>query len=216
MAVFMKFEGSNASRCSNSLHAAYHKAVLNVLKETGEDNLELMHVSRELQEEYAMTVTDLVERTMEAQASVDTQSTMAYDVEHDRLLSVLFFLEVSGVLSSVAEEQSAAKKLDVILRVYKGIQGKVDDSEIQLIDALLIDLKKSENAEALTALRLDEIITQLNGKQQIPRGERGSYQTAEYETFAGKDPGVAFIGGCSVGSNPGFYPSYGHCGFCDA
>lgn len=161
MAVFMKFEGSNASRYGNSLHAAYHKAVLNVLKETGEENLKSMHVSGELQEVYATTVADLEERTMEAQASVDTQSTMAYDVERDRLLSMLFFLVASGVLSSVAEEQAAAKKLEVILRVYKGIQGKADDSETQLIDALLVDLKKSENAEAVATLRLGEIITQL-------------------------------------------------------
>lgn len=72
MAVFKKFEGSNASRYNNSLHAAYHTAQLKQLQAVGEETLETMHVSGELFEGYAMTVDDLTERSMEAQASTST------------------------------------------------------------------------------------------------------------------------------------------------
>lgn len=161
MAVFKKFEGSNASRYNNSLHAAYHTAQLKQLQAVGEETLETMHVSGELLEGYAMVVDDLTERSMEAQASTATGDTTALDVERDRLLSMLFFLVASGLLSAVAEEQAAAKTLDVILRVYKGIQGKAMDVETQMIKGLLVDLKKNEAAEAVTALRLNEILTQL-------------------------------------------------------
>ena len=140
MAVFKKFEGSNASRYNNSLHAAYHTAQLKQLQTVGEETLETMHVSGEQLEGYVITVDDLTERSLEAQASTATGDTTALDVERDRLLSMLFFLVASGLLSAVAEEQAAAKILDVILRVYKGIQGK---------------------AEAVTTLRLNEILTQL-------------------------------------------------------
>ena len=82
-------------------------------------------------------------------------------MERDRLLSMLYFLVASGLLSAVAEEQAAAKILDVILRVYKGIQGKAMDVETQMIRGLLVDLKKDEAAAAVTTLRLNEILTQL-------------------------------------------------------
>lgn len=161
MAVFKKFERSQATKYNNSLHAAYHTAQLKQLQAVGEETLETMHVSGELLEGYAMVVDDLTERSMEAQASTATGDTTALDVERDRLLSMLFFLVASGLLSAVAEEQAAAKTLDVILRVYKGIQGKAMDVETQMIKGLLVDLKKNEAAEAVTALRLNEILTQL-------------------------------------------------------
>ena len=161
MAVFLKYEKCNVGRFSNSLHAAYHTAQLKQLQAVGEETLETMHVSGELLEGYAMVVDDLTERSMEAQASTATGDTTALDVERDRLLSMLFFLVASGLLSAVAEELAAAKTLDVILRVYKGIQGKAMDVETQMIKGLLVDLKKAEAAEAVTTLRLNEILTQL-------------------------------------------------------
>lgn len=161
MAVFLKYEKCNVGRFSNSLHAAYHTAQLKQLQAVGEETLETMHVSGELLEGYAMVVDDLTERSMEAQASTATGDTTALDVERDRLLSMLFFLVASGLLSAVAEEQAAAKTLDVILRVYKGIQGKAMDVETQMIKGLLVDLKKDGAAEAVTTLRLNEILTQL-------------------------------------------------------
>lgn len=161
MAVFKKFEGSNASRYNNSLHAAYHTAQLKQLQAVAEETLETMHVSGEQLEGYVITVDDLTERSMEAQASTATGDTTALDVERDRLLSMLYFLVASGLLSAVAEEQAAAKILDVILRVYKGIQGKAMDVETQMIRGLLVDLKKDEAAAAVTTLRLNEILTQL-------------------------------------------------------
>lgn len=161
MAVFLKYEKCNLGRFSNSLHAAYHTAQLKQLQAVAEETLEAMHVSGEQLEGYVITVDDLTERSMEAQASTATGDTTALDVERDRLLSMLYFLVASGLLSAVAEEQAAAKTLDVILRVYKGIQGKAMDVETQMIRGLLVDLKKDEAAAAVTTLRLNEILTQL-------------------------------------------------------
>ena len=161
MSVFKKFEKSYLARYNNSLHAAYHTAQLKQLQAVAEETLETMHVSGEQLEGYVITVDDLTERSMEAQASTATGDTTALDVERDRLLSMLYFLVASGLLSAVAEEQAAAKILDVILRVYKGIQGKAMDVETQMIRGLLVDLKKDEAAAAVTTLRLNEILTQL-------------------------------------------------------
>lgn len=183
MAVFKKFEGSNASRYNNSLHAAYHTAQLKQLQAVSEETLGSMHVSGELLEGYIMTVEALTERSMEALASTATGDTTALDVERDRLLSMLFFLVASGLLSAVAEEQVAAKQLDVILRVYKGIQGKAMDVETQMIKGLLVDLKKDGAAEAVTTLRLNEILTQLeavNNKFEEVKDERVKDRQAKH------------------------------------
>ena len=196
MAVFKKFEGSNASRYNNSLHAAYHTAQLKQLQAVAEETLEAMHVSGEQLEGYVITVDDLIERSMEAQASTATGDTTALDVERDRLLSMLYFLVASGLLSAVAEEQAAAKTLDVILRVYKGIQGKAMDVETQMIRGLLVDLKKDEAAAAVTTLRLNEILTQL--------------ETVNGKAPAGQDTRFAPACRHAVGRNPGLDPCDGH------
>lgn len=183
MSVFKKFEKSYLVRYNNSLHAAYHTAQLKQLQTVSEETLGSMHVSGELLEGYIMTVEALTERSMEALASTATGDTTALDVERDRLLSMLFFLVASGLLSAVAEEQVAAKQLDVILRVYKGIQGKAMDVETQMIKGLLVDLKKDGAAEAVTTLRLNEILTQLeavNNKFEEVKGERVKDRQAKH------------------------------------
>ncbi len=161
MSVFKKFEGSNAYRYANALHAGYHSEQLKRLQKVDEETLETMNVSSERAEGYAVTVDNLTERSQEAQASTETDDTTLYDAERDRLLTVLFFLVASGLSSTIEKEKEAARTLDVILRVYKGIQGKAMDMETQLIRGLLADLKKTKAAEAVTTLRLSETVTQL-------------------------------------------------------
>ena len=75
MAVFKKFERSQATKYNNSLHAAYHTAQLKQLQAVAEETLETMHVSGEQLEGYVITVDDLTERSMEAQASTATGDT---------------------------------------------------------------------------------------------------------------------------------------------
>ena len=77
MAVFKKFERSQATKYNNSLHAAYHTAQLKQLQAVAEETLETMHVSGEQLEGYVITVDDLTERSMEAQASTATGDTTA-------------------------------------------------------------------------------------------------------------------------------------------
>ena len=205
MSVFKKFEKSYLARYNNSLHAAYHTAQLKQLQAVAEETLEAMHVSGEQLEGYVITVDDLTERSMEAQASTATGDTTALDVERDRLLSMLYFLVASGLLSAVAEEQAAAKTLDVILRVYKGIQGKAMDVETQMIRGLLVDLKKDEAAAAVTTLRLNEILTQLetvNDKFEEVKDVG--------KAPAGQDTRFAPACRHAVGRNPGLDPCDGH------
>ncbi len=161
MGTFKNFESSRASRYELALFVAYHAAQLKQLQDVDEETLETMNVSAERVEGYAMTVNGLTERSMEAQAATETGETTLHDEERDRLLSVIFFLVASGLSSAIEKEKEAARTLDVILRVYKGIQGKAMDAETQLIRGLLTDLKKGKAAEAVTTLRLSETVTQL-------------------------------------------------------
>ncbi len=161
MGLFKQFEKTNASHFELALFVAFHAAQLKQLQDVDEETLETMNVTSEEVEGYAMTVDGLMDRSRDAQATTETDETTTYDVERDRLLSVIFYLVATGLMSTVEKEQEAAKTLDVILRVYKGIQKKAMDAETQMIRGLLADLKEGKAAEAVTTLHLSDTITQL-------------------------------------------------------
>ena len=83
------------------------------------------------------------------------------EAERDRLLSMLFFLVANALASAKAATKTAAQRLDIVLRPYKGIQNQADDAETALIKGLLGDLRKEENTEAVTALNLEPTLTSL-------------------------------------------------------
>ena len=157
MAVFKKFEGSNASRYNNSLHAAYHTAQLKQLQAVAEETLEAMHVSGEQLEGYVITVDDLTERSMEAQASTATGDTTALDVERDRLLSMLSAAvttlrlnEILTQLETVNDKFEEVKDVRVKDRQAKHLQVKTQDLRL-LADTQLEEIQDLIRATGIIA-----------------------------------------------------------------
>ena len=165
MARFALFEGSYAARYNNAMHAAYHTAEYKVLDTRGTLE-ERVHVTAAKMLEYKNCVDELNERTKEATASVDTLETTAQESERDRLLSLLFVLTASGLVSLDAAVKAAAQLLDIVIRPYKGIQNQADDTETGLIRNLILDLRKEENAAAVKTLNLENIIESLEAANE--------------------------------------------------
>lgn len=97
------------------------------------------------------------------------------EAERDRLLSMLFFMVSNAMGSTKGNTKSAAQKIDIVLRPYKGIQNQADDAETSLIKGLLVDLRKEENSEAVAALNLEPILTNLettNNAFDLAKNER--------------------------------------------
>ena len=99
------------------------------------------------------------------------------EAERDRLLSMLFFMVSNAMGSTKGNTKSAAQKIDIVLRPYKGIQNQADDAETSLIKGLLVDLRKEENSDAVAALNLEPILTNLetaNNAFDLAKNERTS------------------------------------------
>lgn len=108
------------------------------------------------------------------------------EAERDRLLSMLFFMVSNAMGSTKGNTKSAAQKIDIVLRPYKGIQNQADDAETALIKGLLGDLRKEENTEAVTALNLEPTLTSLeatnNAFDQAKNRRAEENSTGETET----------------------------------
>ena len=83
------------------------------------------------------------------------------EAERDRLLSVLFYIVANGLKASKEAVKAAAQQLDVAIRPYKGAQSAAHDAETSLIKGLILDLRKDENAAAVTTLGLDATVDAL-------------------------------------------------------
>lgn len=166
MSVLKKFEGSNASRYNNSLHVAYHMAQLLQLQALGRDSLETMYVSGEALESYVMTVGDLTERSLEALTSAATGDTTALDVEYDHLLSMLFFLVASRLLSA---EAATTLRLNEILTQLEAANNKfeeVKEARAKDCQAKHLQVKTSE-IRLLVDSQLEEKQTRNQTKEKV-------------------------------------------------
>ena len=187
MSRFPNYEGSNSVRYSNALHASYHQEQYKVLDSRATLD-ERVHVSAAKMEEYHEVVEELSDRSNEALASPDTEESRvveelsdrsnealaspeteesrAQDSERDRILSMVFFLITSGLTALDKAVQAAAKLLNILVAKYKGIQGRSDDEETGLIRGFLQDLRKEEYQAAVTTLKLEDLMTQLEAANE--------------------------------------------------
>ena len=165
MSRFPDYEGSNSGKYSNALHASYHQEQYKVLDSRATLD-ERVHVSAAKMEEYHGVVEELSDRSNEALASPDTEESRAQDSERDRILSMVFFLITSGLTALDKAVQAAAKLLNILVAKYKGIQGRSDDEETGLIRGFLQDLRKEEYQAAVTTLKLEDLMTQLEAANE--------------------------------------------------
>lgn len=161
MNEFPAIEGSSCYRYSNALHVSFHDHMHKVFAGYLEDNLKQLNLTQDIVDEYGSDVE--VEQDLNRTSSANTNTILMdeEEAERDRLLSVLFYIVANGLKASKEAVKAAAQQLDVALRPYKGAQGAADDAETSLIKGLILDLRKDENAAAVTTLGLDATVDEL-------------------------------------------------------
>lgn len=175
MSNITKIESSSCQRYSNALHVSFHQHILNILDSLLTDIRAKLHISEEMLSIYKGLIDREVELNRKSYASTHTITMDEEEAERDRLLSMLFFLVSNAMGSTKGNTKSAAQKIDIVLRPYKGIQNQADDAETSLIKGLLVDLRKEENSEAVAALNLEPILTNLettNNAFDLAKNER--------------------------------------------
>lgn len=177
MSNITKIESSSCQRYSNALHVSFHQHILNILDSLLTDIRAKLHISEEMLSTYKGLIEQEGELNRKSYASTHTITMDEEEAERDRLLSMLFFMVSNAMGSTKGNTKSAAQKIDIVLRPYKGIQNQADDAETSLIKGLLVDLRKEENSEAVAALNLEPILTNLettNNAFDLAKNERTS------------------------------------------
>lgn len=177
MSNITKIESSSCQRYSNALHVGFHQHILNVIDSLLVDIRAKLHISEEMLSTYKGLIEQEGELNRKSYASTHTITMDEEEAERDRLLSMLFFMVSNAMGSTKGNTKSAAQKIDIVLRPYKGIQNQADDAETSLIKGLLVDLRKEENSEAVAALNLEPILTNLettNNAFDLAKNERTS------------------------------------------
>lgn len=186
MSNITKIEGSSCQRYSNALHVGFHQHILVIFETLLSDVLAKLHISVDLLNSYKKSIDQESELNRKSFASTLTITMDEEEAERDRLLSMLFFLVANALASAKAATKTAAQRLDIVLRPYKGIQNQADDAETALIKGLLGDLRKEENTEAVTALNLEPTLTSLeatnNAFDQAKNRRAEENSTGETET----------------------------------
>lgn len=161
MNVFPAIEGSSCYRYSNALHVSFHDHMHQVFSGYLDDYLKKLNLTQDIVDEYGEDVEVEQDLNRKSSANTNTIKMDEEEAERDRLLSVMFYMVSNGLKASKAAVKAAAQQLDVVLRPYKGAQGAADDAETSLIKGLILDLRKDENAAAVTTLGLDATVDEL-------------------------------------------------------
>ena len=158
MNEFPAIEGSSCYRYSNALHVSFHDHMHKVFAGYLDDYLKKLNLTQDIVDEYGDDVAVEQDLNRTSSANTNTIQMDEAEAERDRQLSVLFYIVANGLKALKEAIKAAAQQLDVVLRPYKGIQGMAHDAETSLIKGLILDLRKDENAAAVTTLGLDATV----------------------------------------------------------
>lgn len=161
MNQFPKIEGSSCSRFNNAMHAGFHRHMLEVFSTLLEDLRDKLNLTEAILDVYEDCVDVEEDNSQQVRASTITLQMADSNTERDRLLSVVIFIVMNALKSTNLAVKKAAQALEVVIRRYKGTQGKADETKTSLIRGLLIDLRKAEMTSFVTALDLEPVLEDL-------------------------------------------------------
>ena len=161
---------SLSSHYSNSHHLQFMFNVYALVKAV--DKLKL-HLTDELLKSWADCIDMETELNKVSNATLHAEQMAALDRQRDTLLTNLFGVIRVQQKSPVQAVAESAQKLNKVLGVYAGIQGKAADAETAEVRGLLKDLERFSTE--MTALSLAPVMTELkavNEKFQTIYNER--------------------------------------------
>lgn len=151
-------DGSLLARYNNGLHAQFHQRMYQLI--TAEDTAAL-NLSADLLAEWRRLIDLEISINREAQAYVETKLMEAKDAERDALITYIFGVIRSQVAAPIASLSEAARRLEIAIRPYTGLQKEAYDAESLHIIGLLEDFAKPQLAADLGTLGLSTVAQQL-------------------------------------------------------
>lgn len=158
MKTLSKFKTTGASKWNTAEYTNFASRFISVNRSFGAEALHYEEADLERYAELQAELQDLVARNMAATETVKLQ-----DLETQRDEKGMYIINTVRnsrelPFPAIAE---AAKALWFVLEPYVGFHSKPNLQETALIDGMLLDLAKSENAAHITALSLTQTVEEL-------------------------------------------------------
>lgn len=157
MEAGVKITASNCGHFNNALHARFHDEMHTIVTD-GTVELSTIFITEELMDEWQEYILIEKELSRESTAAEETESLDDAEVERDGFITYTFETIRAKESSPFPEESEPAKVLIKVVNMYNGLQKESVEEETLHIEGMLADLKKPENAEAVTALGLDRAV----------------------------------------------------------
>lgn len=158
MKQIVEVKSLRLEQLNNSEYAHFLKGVVDLVETATPEQI---NVENEVYEQLKKCVEGLTEALHQVRASSNTQKLAESDKLRSRLVVYLlssFRLNRNSIEESIS---NAGEFLYLVTKNYKGIQSKPLGQKTQLIESLLVDLKKPEAATYVEALRLKKSVTEL-------------------------------------------------------
>ena len=146
------------TKLGNGLHANHHRSAYDLINECEAAKI---GITDALKTEWNENIDTEEEIGRESAADILTQTMNKKDEERDKLVSFIFMMIRGYRLSPETAEAEAAERLQLVVNPYKKLQRESFSDETAHIVGLLKDLKKTENASLVAALRLNTAVTKL-------------------------------------------------------
>ena len=163
MKTFEKIKGSNCSHFTNPMHLGFHQRVLTRLRNIAYP--EKLHVTTEI-DEYDDCIENEKDRTRETRGSGMTLDLSESNKVRMQILPFIGKTIAAAKWSPLEEVKAAGRAMEPIYAVYKDISRKQDDAKSALIDSMIYDMKKDDNASYVTTLHLDETLEKLQNANE--------------------------------------------------
>ena len=146
------------TKLGNGLHANHHRSAYDLINECEAAKI---GITDALKTEWNENIDTEEEIGRESAADILTQTMNKKDEERDKLVSFIFMMIRGYRLSPETAEAEAAERLQLVVNPYKKLQRESFSDETAHIVGLLKDLKKTENASLVAALKLNTAVTKL-------------------------------------------------------
>ncbi len=165
MEAGVKITASNCARFNNALHARFHDEMCTIVDD-GTVVLQEIFITEDLMAEWKGSIDMEKQISRETTVALETESLEDADVERDGFVTYVFESVRKEVNSPFPEDREAAEVLIKVVNTYNGLQKESVEEETLHIEGLLADLKKPENAAAVTTLGLDRAVEGLEASNE--------------------------------------------------
>ncbi len=172
---------SSCASFNNALHAQFHRLIFGIVT-SGKADPATFFVTSDLLTEWDGHICTEEDISREVTASLKTELMAAKEADRDEDITGLFAAFRAAALNPIPEIRMAGKTLSLLADKNEGLQKEPVDQETQHINGLLTDLRKPENAAAVTKLGLDAVVEKLDADNQEYQALRSERTAARAES----------------------------------